>query len=267
MNTFQKIFAASYVVITAYWVVIFFSGATDSFHNYFYSFVFGLIPLFGGPIAMYQSRIWGGFKSAVGKATFFVGLGVFAWGFGELIWSYYNFILNVPAPYPSIADIGFAPSIFFYSLGAFYLAKPSGASFAFRHPMAKVFAAAAAFLVFIFSWYVLVIVARGGVLVPEGETALKTILDISYPLGGFIGLLTAVLVSGLSFRYLGGRYKTDIVAILLGLAFMYIGDTIFSYTTTIGTYFNAQFGDLMLATGTFLLTFGALGFSTMKTDD
>lgn len=267
MNTLQKICAAFFVAITVLWAVIFFRGSTDGFYNYFYSFVFGLIPLFGGPIAMYQSRIWGGFKSAVGKATFFVGLGVFLWGVGELIWSYYNFILNVPAPYPSLADLGFAPSIFFYSLGAFYLAKPSGAKFGFRHPYAKLFVTITPLLVLAFSWYVLIILARGGVLVPEGETMLKTVLDIAYPLGDFIGLVIAVIVSGLSFRYLGGRYRTDILAILAGLTVMYVGDTIFSYTTTVGTYYNAQFGDLLLSTGTFLLTYGALGFSTMKSDE
>lgn len=267
MNTLQRICVSFFVAITVLWAALYVQGIKDGFYNYLYSFLFGLIPLFGGVVAMYRASIWGNFKSAVGKSIFFVGLGVFCWGVGELIWSYYNFVLNIPAPYPSLADLGFAPSIFFYSLGAFYLSRATGAKFGLRNRYAKIFVAIAPFIVLVFSYYVLIVVARGGVLVPEGETTLKTILDIVYPLGDFVGLAIAVIVSGLSFKYLGGRYLVDIVAILAGLAVMFVGDTVFSYTTTVGTYYNAQFGDLLLSTGTFLLSYGALGFSTFKTDD
>jgi len=244
--------------------VLFLSKFTDGFYNYLYSFLFGLIPLFGGLIAMFRSKVWGGLRSAIGKAVFFIGLGIFLWGCGELIWSYYNFFMNVPAPYPSLADIGFAPSIFFYGLGTAFLAKAIGAKFGLRNKLAKVFVILAPIIILAFSYYILVTVARGGVLVPEGETMLKTILDIAYPLGSFVALTIAIILSGLSFKYLGGRYKFDIYAILLGLGVMFIGDTVFSYTTTVGTYYNANFGDLLLTTGLFLLSFGVLGFYKLK---
>lgn len=215
---------------------------------------------------MVRARLWGGFESAVGKAVFFIGLGIFCWGFGEMIWSYYNFFLNIPAPYPSIADIGFAPSIFFYGLGAAYLSKATGAKFGLRNPYAKVFLSIAPIIIFGLSYYILIIVARGGILVPSGETPIKTFFDLAYPLGDFIGLTAAIIISGLSFRYLGGRYLLDIIAILSGLGVMFIADSVFSYTTTIGTYYNGNFGDLLLTIGVFLLTFGVLGFYTLKGD-
>src|SRR4051812_15729514 len=98
----QKASLAFFVLITLLWGWIHISGLTDGTYNYLYSFLFGLIPFFGGLAAMFMSRVWGGLKSAVGKAVFFVGLGVFLWGCGENIWSYYNFFLGVPAPYPSL---------------------------------------------------------------------------------------------------------------------------------------------------------------------
>ncbi len=101
-------------------------------------------------------------------------------------------------------------------------------------------------------------------LIPEGETPLKTVLDLAYPLGDFVSLTLAVVISGLSFRYLGGMFKYDMVAILAGLAAMYVADSMFSYTTTVGTYYNANVGDLMLAIGLFLMTFGVLGFYKVK---
>ena len=203
-------------------------------------------------------------KGSVGKAVLLIGFGLFCWGMGETIWSYYNFFVGEPAPYPSFADLGFAPSIFFYGLGAIYLSRATGAKFGLRNIYAKIFAAIAPFIILAVSYYLFVTVARGGVLVPEGETPLKTILDIAYPFGDFLALAISIVISGLSFKYLGGKYLYDIISILFGLAVMTIGDAVFSYTTTVGTFYNGQFGDLLLTTGLFLLAFGVLGFCRVK---
>lgn len=263
-TTPQAICLYFYAILVAFWTFLLFSGTKTDFYNYLYSFFFGFIPFFGGIVAMVSSRVWGGLKSAVGKGVFFIGFGIFLWGSGEMVWSYYNFFMNEPAPYPSLADLGFGPSIFFYGLGAFYLSKAMGAQFGLRNTMAKFFAVIAPIVIFFFSYYILVVVARNGILVPEGETGLKTFLDILYPFGGFIGLTLSVVISGLSFKYLGGRYFLDNVSILAGLAVMFIADTVFSYTTTVGTYYNGNFGDLLLTTGLFLITFGVLGFYKLK---
>lgn len=267
LNSAQKICLAFYIILVIFWLVIFSGGVKDGFNNYLYSFLFGLIPFFGGIAAMFSSKTWGGFGSAVGKGVFFVGLGLFLWGTGESIWSYYNFFLNEAAPYPSWADLGFGPSIFFYSLGAFYLSKATGAKYALKSVTAKVLVVLTTVILLLLSHYVLIIKARNTTLsdlVIGHDDLLKIVLDVAYPFGGFIGLLLAVLISGLSFKYLGGKYKYDIYAILIGLALMFIGDYTFSYATTVGTYYNANFGDLILATGLFFLTFGILGFTGFK---
>lgn len=256
----QKIFLFLYIGLVIFWFMLFVMHITEGFYNYLYSLLFGLIPLIGGYIAIRNAKRWGGMKSAVGKAIIFTGIGVFLWGIGEAIWSYYNFFVGVAAPYPSLADIGFAPSIFFYGVGIAYLSRATGAKYGLRSKSGKVIVVLSLIAVMIFSYHILINIARGGILVPENESILKTILDIVYPLGDFFALAVAVIISGLSFRYLGGQYIFDVIALLAGLAVMFIADTIFSYTTTTGTYYNANFGDLMLTTGTFLLTFGILGF-------
>lgn len=266
LNTAQKICLSFYILLVIFWAILFFTNTTEGFYNYFYSFLFGLIPLFAGLVAMVRSRIWGGLKSAIGKAVFFIGLGIFVWGCGELIWSYYNFFLHEPAPYPSWADLGFAPSIFFYGLGAAFLASATGAKFGLRNKSAKVFITLAPIAILAFSYYIIIYVARDGFLVAAGDPPLKTVLDIAYPVGDFVALTIAIIISGLSFQYLGGRYKYDIYSVLVGLGVMFIGDTLFSYATTVGTYYNANFGDLMLTTGLFLLSFGVLGFYQLKLD-
>ncbi len=264
INYPQKISVISLIALSAFWAILFFTKTTEGFYNYLYSFLFGLLPFFSGIIAMLSAKKWGGLKTAIGRAVFFIGLGIFLWGCGENIWSYYNFFMGIPAPYPSVADLGFAPSIFFYGLGAFHLSKVTGAKFGLRNLYAKIFVVFAPLILLILSYYAFVVVARGGVLVPAGETPLKTALDIAYPLGDFVGVTLAAVISGLSFRYMGGMYTLDIIPILLGLAVMTAADFIFSYTTTVGTYYNGNFGDLMLTIGLFLLSFGVLGFSKLK---
>ncbi len=260
INIYQKICLAFLILLVGFWAYLFFSDIKDGQLNYLYSLLFGFIPLIGGIVAMVNSREWGTFKSAVGKAVFFIGLGLFLWGCGEMIWSYYNFVLQVAAPYPSLADFGFAPSIFFYGLGTVYLSLATGAKFGLRDWYAKIFAVIAPVVIFIVSYYILVVFARGGTLLTDTGSPLKVILDLAYPLGDFLSVTLAVVISGLSFKYFGGQFKIDVYSILLGLVIMFIADSIFSYTTTIGTYYNANWGDLLLTCGLFFITYGVLGF-------
>lgn len=263
LNAYQKWIAAFFGLTVVFWLVLLLTHHKSGTANYWYSFLFGLIPLVGGTIGMFQSRIWGGLKSSLGRAVFFISLGLALWGAGEAVWSYYNFFRHVPAPYPSIADIGFAPSIFFWILGTAYLSVATGALFALKKfHWAKFVLIAIPLILLVPSYYLQVQVARGGVLIPEGETLLKTILDIAYPFGDFLALIFAAVVYSLSYRYFGGRYRGAVSFLLGGLVLMYIGDSIFSYTTTKGTYYNGDWGDLILAAGTFCLTYGVLAFTT-----
>lgn len=262
-NRYQKLVCAYFLGMVLLWGGIQLHGSKTENINYWYSFLFGLIPLVTGLIGMVKSAIWGRFRSALGRAMFFISLGLFCWGFGESIWAYYNFFQNDPAPYPSIADIGFAPSIFFWFVGTAYLAKASGAWLSLRRSQrAKLYTLLSIAVVSALSYYLLIHVARNDVLVPVGENALKTILDIVYPLGDFLAANLACIVLVLSFKYLGGLYRPAIAAVLAGLITMFIGDVVFSYTTTTGSYFNADWGDLILCAGLFLLSFGVLGFAT-----
>jgi hypothetical protein len=263
VNIYQKLFTVFFVLVVILWAGLFITGHKSGNLNYWYSFLFGLIPLFGGLVGMFKARLWGGLKSSVGKAVFFISLGLFLWGFGETIWSYYNFFRHVPAPYPSLADIGFAPSIFFWILGMIFLSEATGALFALRKKhWAKVFVVLLPIILLIPSYYIQVKLARNGTLIPDGETLLKTILDIAYPFGDFLALTFAAVIFTLSYQYFGGLYRRAILCLLAGLVVMYCADSVFSYTTTKGTYFNADWGDLLLALGLFLMTFGILAFAT-----
>ena len=266
LNNPQKISLLFFLTLLLFWSALFFNHVKEGVYNYLYSFLFGLTPLVGGAFIITRLKIWGGVKTDIGKAVCFIGLGIFLWGCGEMVWSYYNFFLKVPAPYPSLADIFFAPSIFLYGLGAFYLSKITGIRFGLRGKIEQITIFASLLVVFIVSYFVLVVVARGGVITSPDDNLLKVVLDIIYPLADFFDLAILAIVTSLSFKYIlkGGKYTFDIMAILLGLGIMFIADSVFSYTTTVGTYYNANWGDLLLTFGTFFLTFGVLGFYDVK---
>ena len=60
--------------------------------------------------------------------------------------------------------------------------------------------------------------------------------------------LVAIIVA-VSGKYIGGRLRFPIVLSMLGLAVMYVGDVVFGYTTTTGSFYNANWGDLILLAG------------------
>ena len=262
-NVYQKIFTAYFAALVIFWIFLLATDKKNGNFNYWYSFLFGIIPLAGGLIGMIKSNLWGGLKSSLGRAVFFISLGLVLWGFGESIWSYYNFFKGIPAPYPSLADVGFAPSIFFWIIGTAYLTVATGAWFALkRKRWAKIFAILVPIILLIPSYYLQVTIAKGGVVIPADESTLKAILDIAYPFGDFLALTFATIVFTLSYKYAGGLYRRPVIGLLAGLAVMYFADSWFSYTTTKQTYYNGDFGDLMLMVGLFLMTIGILAFST-----
>jgi hypothetical protein len=265
-NIYQKAVAVFLAGLVAFWLTLLLTHTKDGDWNYLYSFLFGLVPLVGGLTGMFKAQLWGGLKSALGKAIFFISTGLFLWGMGETIWSYYNFIKHVPAPYPSIADIGFAPSIFFWIIGTYFLSKATGAFFALRKThAAKIVVVLLPLLLLVPSYYVQITLARDGTLVPDNEPFLKTIFDIAYPFGDFLALTFAAVVAMLSYKYFGGFYRSAVISILAGLGIMYVADSVFSYTTTKGTYYNANWGDMLLTLGLFFLTYGVLAFATIPT--
>lgn len=263
LNKIQKILLAYFVLVLGFWAYIHIKGYKTSNYNYAYSLMFSLMPLVGGLIGVVKSGIWGRFKSAIGKCMFFFSFGLLLWGAGSMVWSYYNFISKIALPYPSLADLGFAPSIFFWGLGAIFLSKASGARLAFKNSLfARIATAVTVIALPLLAYYLLVKVARGGVVVPHGESLLKVVLDIAYPLGDFFALMLSVVIFGLSFRYFGGLFKGAIVSLLTGLGIMFFADFVFSYTTTKGTFYNGDAGDLMLTAGLFMMTLGVLAFAT-----
>ena len=251
--------------LVVFWIALFAWHMTDSIANYWFSALIGIVPLVGGVAAVAGSRGWNEEGGHLRKGMLFVGVGLLLWAAGEFIWAYYNIIAHLNVPYPSWADLGFMPSEFFYAIGAVYLASASGGDTGMKKRSSWFFVGTVSIISFVVSYYILVVVARSGVLVTPHEGLTKTFLDVAYPFGDFLSITLSVALSGLYFKFLSPRYRAAIVCVLMSLVVFFAADSVFSYTTNQNTYYNGNISDLLSLVGLFLLSFGALGFGKIET--
>lgn len=244
-----------YVALLIWWLTINLFNVRDTPFNIAFAFAYGLIPIIGGLTGLMSSDKWGLFKSAMGKALFFLSIGLITWGMGEMIWSYYNFVLKIEIPYPSAADGFFLISWPLWIIGVYYLSRATGARFGLKHSTGKAILFIFPIIAIVASYYLLIVVARDGVI-SSWEGASKVFFDLAYPILDVVILIEAMLIYGLSMRYLGGRYKWAVLITLSGFIFNYMADFAFSYTTTVGTFFNGNWVDLVFTTAVFVLSFG-----------
>ena len=253
-----------YLLIIIWWVLLFFSGQKNTINNYSFVFVYGLLPFIGGIFGILEAKKWGLFSSTLGKALFFLSLGLITWSGGETIWSYYNLVLHIEIPYPSWADASFIASWPFWTLGVVYLSFATGVKFGLKKMHGKLLLFFIPIISILSSYYLLVTVARQGSLEIAGGP-IKIFFDLAYPVWDVVILTLVLLVYGLSFKFLGGRFKWPVIIILIGFIINYLADFSFSYTTTIESYFNGNWVDLLFATAMFILSFGINSINTKST--
>jgi hypothetical protein len=245
------------------WVIIRFTGTTTDEINYIYSLLLGIFPLVAGFKGLEAAQKWGGFASVLGRAIGALAIGVMFWGLGELVWSYYNLILEVPAPYPSLADAVWILGYLFWILSALSLIKVSGVRLVLKkRPHLWGVAALVILAGMAISYYLLIVVARQNHILSDPHSATKVFLDIYYPFGDFAAFTLVAIIGSVSLSYIGGKLRTPIVLTMLGLATMYVADTVFAYTTTKGTFYNGDVGDLLLLIGMSFLSLSLLKYSS-----
>lgn len=267
-RTFIGFLVIVYLFFLGWFAKLYLTGQTEGTEN-FLTNLYGIIPLAGGLYGLSVAKHWGGLKSSVGRAVTFLSLGLVTWGVGIFIWLFYNLVLQVEVPYPSLADAAFILSWPLWGIGAIYLSQATGAKFAVRRMGGKVALLIVPLIVIISSYYFLVTVARGGTF-EIAEEGLQIFFDLAYPIGDVVILTLATLIYGLSYKYFGGRYRSAIYLILAAFAFNYLADFTFSFTTTTETYYNGSLPDVFFATTMFVFALGVAlldvrGVSTQTT--
>lgn len=253
-----KVAVAFFVVITIWWIVLFLSGAKETFQNYLFGATYGLICLWGGIFGLIISKKWGGFSSAIGKAIIFLSVGLLAQEFGQLIFSYYNIFLKVEIPYPSLADIGFFGSIPFYIFGMAYIAKAAGSKFSLNTLINKLQIVAVPVFMLVISYMLFLKDYEF-----DFSNPLQIFLDFGYPFGEALYISVAILAFFLSRKLLGGAMKSRILILIGAFAIQYLADFNFLYQNSQGTWINGGYGDYIYLVAYFIMTLGLIQLKTV----
>src|SRR5216684_5593097 len=152
-----------------------------------------------------------------------MGISAGLWGAGEVVWSIYEVGLNVPTPYPSLADVGFLSAVPFAIGGirAFWSA-PRGTSARWRVWFDGVIVALALTST---AW------AFGLKTVWESSSSTK-LLDLAYPVSDI--LIGTILI--LAIRRASQQQAGRMAFLLAGVALYSIADSAFAYLSAQGAF-------------------------------
>ena len=252
-----------FVVLLIWWMVLFFGFDTQlEKQNLYWAASYQLIAIWGVIWGIFASKKWGGLKSVMGKSIAFFTTGLFLQVFGQSSFSFYNLILKVEIPYPSIPDIGYFGSIPFFILGGIYLGKAAGVQFSLNSFFNKIqVVAIPAFMVALSYIFFLRDYSFSEI------SPLQIFLDFGYPIGQAFYISIAILVYLLSKNFLGGIMKYKVLLILFGLVMQYISDYNFLFQNLKGTWINGGYGDVLYMFTYFLMTYGLIKIANVFRDE
>ncbi|MGD0113566.1 MAG: response regulator [Armatimonadota bacterium] len=164
-----------------------------------------------------------------------IGLAVFVYMLGDLVWTYYEVIQHIKIPSPSTADVFYV--VFYIPLVAgiicFFQPLPSAAKARLLLDSALLTSAAG-----ILSWYYLV-----GPLWNQSEVSvLGKSINIAYCLGDLAVLVCAAALVSTARLARGARFAMGTFA--AGLLAMSVADALYWLSIASGKYQSGQWGDL-----------------------
>jgi hypothetical protein len=242
-------------VVFLWWAYMYATGTKETNLNYYWAAALAGIAILFGLLGLFTSKRWSWLKSDMGKAIFSISLGVVMWGIAQAGWTYFIFAYpDQEVVQSKLLDLVFFISIPLWTYGILKLSKATGAKYRLKSTKGKLLVTFLPIIMFIFSYYFLIVVARGGLESVNERGYWITFFDYAYAIGDVINLTLAIAIFGLSWNLLGGRFKKPILAVLTGFGLMYIADFAFSYLDGKGLYYNGDISDLMFLIA--MTTFG-----------
>ena len=248
-SNFVKFILAFYLVMTIWWISMFFRGLKGSNENNYFTLIYPLLSLMGGISGLIFANKWGGFKSYIGKTLSLFSFGLLAQFFGQAAYAYYIYIKGIDVPYPSIGDIGYFGSVIFYIWAACILAKLSGLTISFQSLKNKFIVLLIPLVVLVVSYFLFL---QGYEF--DFANKLKIFLDFGYPLGEAVYVSIAVIALLVSSNFLGGIMKKPIIFFILALIFQYFCDFVFLYQSNHSMWYVGGINDYMYFASYFLMT-------------
>lgn len=257
-NRIFQIISLLFIGFTIWWITIYYRGNTDGVENDWWANLMVVFPLLGGIAGLYYSRLWGGFKSALGFAIYMLSLGLLAQFIGTALYFFYVYVLGVEIPYPSLADVAYIASILFYIVGAYKLVKVVGVNLSSQSWFPKFLAIIIPLLILGFSYLALM---RNYDFTEA--TALRIFLDFGWLIGQAIYVSIAIFAFIASKNTLGGMMRKPIILLLAALVVQYIADFQYSYQINNETYYTGGINDYFYALAFFLMTIAIFSIGNM----
>jgi hypothetical protein len=247
-----------FLLLTTWWISIYLRGLTEGGENNIYTLSYPLLSILGAVFGIITARKWGGFHSKLGKAIYFLSLGLLSQFFGQLMYAYYIYFQGIEVPYPSVGDIGYFGSVLLYTGAVYYISQVV----VIRVTMRTIMGAAQAFLI------PFILLACSYTFFLQGyhfdfSDPLKILLDFGYPLGDALYVSLAILVFLLSRRVLGGVMKNPMQLLILALLIQYFSDFMFLYQSSRGTWYVAGINDFLYSVAYFVMTVSLVYIGSM----
>lgn len=223
--------------------------------NYLFNLVYAVIFILGMHIAFLRADKFID-RPNLQKSMRFFGGALFFFGAGLITWTFYNLILKVSIPYPSLADVSF---LFYYPAaiaGIYFLIKSFGGEITKK----LIIEGLLIFLIFFGSIYLFLNQSSLGSDVPFWAR----FFNVVYPMAD--SLLVAFAITILRTEK-GISTHPNILYFVFGFLILAAADTIFSYRSSMGTYWNGDISDTLFALSGFLTAWGLLSIPNISLND
>jgi diguanylate cyclase len=165
------------------------------------------------------------------RAWLWLSVGTGAWAAGQLVWSYYEVVLDREVPFPSLSDVGFLIFPLAAAVGlVIWLGTQGDQLVARTRDVLDGTIIAGSLLVL--SW-----VTTLGSIVKQGDSSPSSLaLSLAYPIGDLI-LATLALIA---LARGTGRERTTLGLLAVGLGGLAFADSLYVYLVSLGHYTSAD---------------------------
>jgi len=223
--------------------IILISTEVTDLSRYMNLSTFYLAYLIGGFIGIYTSRKIG-LYTYVGKALLFLGIGQIAIFLSAIVWDYYDFILGIKAPDPSIADLFFALFIPFSVAGLWWLLK------IYKLKTNIWFIIKALVLVIIVS--IIIFYVLGSADIAFGENIFKTFFELFYSISDAILISMAIIILWVGSK----RMFQGLAFYAIGLIIIAFANLTYAYRIAEGSYYFGDISELLFIISGIVLSIG-----------
>jgi len=243
----MKIYRFIFVIVTlcflaclAWSVYLFFLPIKTTTGNYLFNVAVSFFFLVGGMLAwfyIYRCKL----TCVFGKAMLWIGGAQISYAIAGFFWAYYNLILHIDIPYPSLADVFYLLFPLGVALGSLHLMEMAHVRITHQGIRDSSIVIITTYICVFFLFYQ-----------PDLSSNLPwqtVVFNLFYP-------LTDALLISLAFiliRVIRGSFLIPSLFLTMSLIVMSVGDMLFSYRNTHGLYWNGDISDVLFLVSGYLM--------------